>query len=58
MNSLPTISRRSLLRAASAVPLLALSGIPRAVAEEPTELSNITTKAKPIDEAERKARIA
>jgi Xaa-Pro dipeptidase len=40
------------------MPLLALTGIPPVLADEATELSSITSKAKPIDEAERKARIA
>lgn len=56
--SMPSLSRRNFLAAAGAMPLLALTGIPPVLADEATELSSITSKAKPIDEAERKARIA
>ena len=56
--SMPSLSRRNFLAAAGAMPLLALTGIPPVLADEATELSSITPKAKPIDEAERKARIA
>ncbi|HNV09369.1 MAG: aminopeptidase P family protein [Dokdonella sp.] len=55
---MPSLSRRNFLAAAGAMPLLALTGIPPVLADEATELSSITSKAKPIDEAERKARIA
>lgn len=58
MNMLPGISRRSLLRAGAALPLMALAGSSLAAESDTAELRNITTGAKPIDAAERKARIA
>ncbi|HVI60496.1 MAG TPA: Xaa-Pro peptidase family protein [Luteimonas sp.] len=58
-----TLSRRALLGAAGALPLLALPGVPRAagpaVADDGLDaLASLTTDAQPIGEAERKARIA
>jgi Xaa-Pro dipeptidase len=58
-----TLSRRGLLRAAGALPLLALPGMSRAAAPAADSdglnaLANITAGVAPIGEAERKARIA
>src|SRR5690606_6125205 len=58
-----TLSRRALLRVAGALPLLAVPGAPRAAGQAVAEtgsdsLANIATSAKPISEAERRARIA
>lgn len=58
MNMNPKFSRRSLLRAAGAMPLLALGGLARSATAETTELTNITQSVKPIDKAEREARLA
>ena len=51
-------SRRSLLRAAAALPLLSITGVLRAAEPDLAELSDITTGARPITPAERTARVA
>jgi len=58
-----TLSRRALLGAAGALPLLALPASPRATAADAADagldaLVDLTTGARPIDEAERRTRIA
>jgi Xaa-Pro dipeptidase len=57
-----TLSRRALLGAAGALPLLALPASPRAAAPATTDadldaLASLATNAQPIGEAERRARI-
>ncbi len=54
----PSLSRRTLIRAAGAAPLLALPGVLRAGEPDVSELGDITTGAVPIGSAERLARIA
>ncbi|ATY31487.1 M24 family metallopeptidase [Sphingomonas psychrotolerans] len=54
----PSLSRRALIQAAGAVPLLALPGLLRAGEPDVSELSDVTTGAVPIGRAERLARIA
>jgi Xaa-Pro dipeptidase len=53
-----SLSRRTLIRAAGAVPLLALPGVLRAADIDVSDLKDITAGAQPIDPGERKARIA
>jgi Xaa-Pro dipeptidase len=54
----PSLSRRTLIRAAGAAPLLALPGVLRAGEPDMSELRDITTGAVPIGREERLARIA
>lgn len=56
--SSPRLQRRSLLRAAAALPLLTVSGLLRAAEQEASDLTDMTGGAQPIGEAERRARIA
>jgi Xaa-Pro dipeptidase len=58
MQSLWNPTRRTLLRAAAATPLLALPAALRAAEPDLSALSDMTGAAQPIGEGERKARIA
>ena len=49
----PSLSRRTLIRAAGAVPLLALPGVLRAADIHVSDLKDITTGAQPIGPGER-----
>jgi Xaa-Pro dipeptidase len=51
-------SRRNLLRAASALPLLAMPGMLRAAEPDLADLQSLTADARPIGAEERRARIA
>ena len=53
-----SLSRRALIRAAGAVPLLALPGVLAAADIDVSDLKDITIGAQPIGPGERKARIA
>ncbi|TGX56135.1 aminopeptidase P family protein [Sphingomonas gei] len=54
----PSLSRRTLIRAAGAAPLLALPGLLRAEEPDVSALGDITTDSVPIGRAERLARLA
>jgi Xaa-Pro dipeptidase len=58
MSRVQSLSRRALIRAAGAAPLLALPGLLRAEEPDVSELRDITTGAVPIGRKERLARIA
>jgi len=58
MTSSPHFSRRALLRAAGALPLLGAAGLLPAAERGTSDLSDLTTGAQPIGEDERKARLA
>jgi len=53
-----TPTRRQLLAAAAAAPLLSVAGVLRAAEPDLSDLRDITTAAKPIDAAERARRLA
>lgn len=58
MHRSPSLSRRTLIRAAGAMPLLALPGALGAAEPDVSELRDITRDAVPIGQPERLARIA
>ena len=55
MHRSPSLSRRTLIRTASAVPLLALPGVLGAEEPDVSDLSDITRDALPISQPERLA---
>ncbi len=54
---MPSVSRRSLLAAAAAAPLLATAAVLRAAEPDLSALRDITAGARPIDAAERRRRL-